>query len=59
MFYKDWSLTNSLLKQGSVLGRQLMILVLYDTCVQLFEPTTRFVGLATSSNDPFDLLRVK
>lgn len=59
MFCKDWSLTNPLLKQGSVLGRQLMILVLYDTCVSFFEPTTRFVGVATSSNDPFGFLRVE
>lgn len=36
-----------------------MILVLYDTCVQFFKPTTRFVGVATLSNDPFDFLGVK
>lgn len=54
LFCKNRSLTNPLLKAGEcVLGRQLMILVLYDTCVECLRTNDEACGGGDLVERPF------
>lgn len=58
-FARNWSLTNPLLKQGSVLGRQLMILcaVQHLRTMSLSSQRRGLWGWRASWNDPFRIFR--